>query len=79
MCDPQELTERFRRVLQRNAVVPHPAAEVAPGERYKDAYGHRVTVIYVSPTKVTYRRDGYGQPSELGRDKFIKKFTEVLS
>ncbi len=79
MCDPQELTERFRRVLQRNAVVPHPAAEVAPGERYKDAYGHRVTVINSVGGRVQFRRDGYGKPCELSQEKFLKKFTKVES
>lgn len=79
MCDSQELTERFRKMLQRNAAVPRHDAEIVCGERYQDVYGHRVTVTGVSPTKITYRRDGYGLPSELGRDKFIQKFKEVSS
>lgn len=79
MCDSQELTERFRRMLQRNAAVPRQEAEIVCDERYQDAYGHRVTVISTSRIRVLYRRDGYGNPCELSTEKFLKKFTKVTS
>ena len=79
MCDQQELTERFRRMLQRNAAVPRQEAEIVGGERFQDAYGHRVTVISSSRIRVSYRRDGYGNTCELGAEKFLKKFTKVKS
>lgn len=77
MCDSQELTERFRRMLQRNAAVPRPADQIAEGERFKDTYGHRVTVINAAQGRVTYRRDEYGNACELSTHKFLKKFTRA--
>lgn len=82
MSDAQELTDRWRRMMQRNTTGTarqQSSDSILPGVCYKNAYGQRATVIAVSPVKVTYRRDGYGQMCEMGRDKFLKKFTEVKS
>ncbi|QIX97431.1 DUF4222 domain-containing protein [Cedecea sp. FDAARGOS_727] len=78
MCDSQELTERFRRMLQRNAAVPRQQAEIVDGERYQDSYGRIVTVISASVQRVQYLRAGYESPCEMSLYMFLKKYTKVL-
>jgi len=75
------LAERMKNAMKD--VAPDAPAdrrgEIIPGKRYRNARGRMVTVLRVSQLRVMYRREGYREPSELGRRAFELEFTEVQS
>ncbi|WMY76412.1 DUF4222 domain-containing protein [Buttiauxella selenatireducens] len=81
MRDTAELLQRFKTVLQRNLPNTAPqqrVREIAAGDRLKNSYGRRVTVIAANQKTIEFRRDGYDMNCALGRDKFLREFVGVV-
>lgn len=76
MCTDQELLKRWQSVLQRNKPATGCSAEILPGKKYRDGRGRLVTVLNVSPQKITFMRDGCADKCELSRKRF-NEFIEV--
>ncbi|KNC93637.1 DUF4222 domain-containing protein [Trabulsiella odontotermitis] len=78
MCTDQELLKRWKSILQRNTpkAPADRSAEIIPGKKYRDGRGRMVTVLSVSPHKITFSREGCEKDCELSRKEFYK-FIEV--
>lgn len=75
------LTERVKNAMNTR-VQQEPAersAELIPGKKYRNARGRMVTVLRVSPLRVTYRYEGYHEVCGTSRKEFERKFSEVQS
>ncbi len=79
MFKKQELLNRMKSVLQRNAANA-PAdrgAEYRPGQKFQDVRGRVVTLVSRTHARVTFLRQGYSGVCELSCKEFERKFSEV--
>lgn len=71
------LTERLRIAVRKAPPVESEEHEIFPGSRYRDDRGRVVTVLAASKLAVKYAREGYREPSQVGRREFDLKFKKV--
>ncbi|ULH09621.1 DUF4222 domain-containing protein [Serratia marcescens] len=76
----EQLQERMRAVLQRNATAASQSAGPRIpmiGERYRDERGRMITVTASSFLEVTFKRDEYPEPCVVPLWQFDKQFKRV--